>query len=124
MESASAAGAPLRFSAVIWVYPGKGGWRFVTLPRPIIEALRFAAPPQGRGWRSLPVVATIGATTWSTSAFPDGHGSWSLPIKAETRRREGLVDGQEVEIALTLAGAPESPARLRPTRSRSSRTGG
>ena len=50
------------------------------------------------------VNATIGATTWETSIFPDTKsGSYLLPVKAEVRRREGVEDGDAVTVTLELA---------------------
>jgi hypothetical protein len=57
----------------------------------------------GRGWGSVPVVATIGGTTWKTSIFPDKKaGSFVLPLKAEVRKAEGIEEGQAVELRLDV----------------------
>ena len=53
------------------------------------------------GFRSIPVRATIGCSTWSTSIFPHkGSNSFVLPIKADIRRAEGLSEGSDVVIDL------------------------
>ena len=39
--------------AEIWVYPGKGGWHFVTLPTDVAARIKaaMAGPPLGLAWR-------------------------------------------------------------------------
>lgn len=95
--------AQFEFDAELWLYPGKGGWHFVTLPTDIAAQIRFTAEPKKRGWGSEAVIARTGKTEWTTSIFPDkGSGSFLLPVKAEVRRKENLTTGQTVKIALTL----------------------
>jgi len=95
--------AQFEFDAELWLYPGKGGWHFVTLPTDIAGEIRFTAERKKRGWGSEAVVARTGKTEWTTSIFPDkGSGSFLLPVKAEVRRKEKLTAGQTVKIALTL----------------------
>lgn len=36
------------FSATIWLYPGKGGWHFVTLPKSVAAQVRFLEPERSR----------------------------------------------------------------------------
>ena len=49
------------------------------------------------------VRVTVGATTWSTSVFPDSkQGSYVLPVKKAVRVAEGLDDGDDVEVTLEV----------------------
>jgi hypothetical protein len=49
------------------------------------------------------VRAAIGATTWTTSVFPDsGSGSYVLPVNKAVRRAEGLDEGDDVQVELDL----------------------
>src|SRR5262245_57393403 len=92
------------FSATIWLYPGKGGWHFVTLPKSVAAQVKFVASPGARGWSSRPVTATVGKTRWNTSIFPDSaSGSFLLPIKSDVRKREQLSAGKTVDVSLELA---------------------
>lgn len=94
------------FEAELWLYPGKGGWHFVTLPQCIAVQIRLVAEPKKRGWGSEAVIARTGRTEWTTSIFPDkSSGSFLLPLKAEVRRKEKLATGQTVKIALLLTRA-------------------
>ena len=55
-----------------------------------------------RGFGSVKVTVTLGASEWQTSLFPNKDGSWFLPIKKPVRVAEGIADGDEVEVELEL----------------------
>ena len=91
------------FLAEVWAHGDEpGSWHFVTLPADVADDLREASgPPVGFG--SVRVVATIGATTWETSVFPEAAGgSMVLPVKKAVRRAEGLESGTVCEVAVDL----------------------
>jgi len=91
------------FKARMWLYPGKAGWRFVTLPVKISQGIRKLTSGATRGFGSVRVVATIGSTSWKTSIFPDTKRSaFLLPIKADVRKREAIKDDVAVEVAIEL----------------------
>lgn len=91
------------FEAEVWLYQGKGAWHFVTTPAEVTAGLNAIRGPKSRGWGSLRVAATIGATTWRTSLFPDSkRAGFLLPIKAEVRAREGLGDGDQVAVSVEV----------------------
>ena len=86
---------------------GTGSWHFITIDGSAGEALSATAlmrklEGMARGWGSLKVIATIGASRWSTSVFPAKETGWLLPVKAEVRKAEGLVEGDAVEVQLEL----------------------
>lgn len=90
-------------SAKVWLYPGMAGWHFITLPKKTAEEINFYFAHVKRGWGSLPVLATIGKTTWKTSIFPDKKiGSYLLPLKAEVRKKESLHDGDTTTLSLEI----------------------
>lgn len=95
-----------RLKGKLWLYPGGGGWHFITLPkRQAAEIKGFFAGPGRRGWGSVRVKATIGETGWETSIFPDSKSSsYLLPVKAAVRKSEGLVEGATVAFTLEIAG--------------------
>lgn len=79
------------------------GWRFLTLPKKHGQEIRKNFGARAKGWGSLPVSVTIGKTTWNTSIFPDKKsGSYVLPVKAKTRKAEGISDHSTVLFTLTL----------------------
>ncbi len=96
-----------RFDGTLWRYEGEAPWHFVTLPQDLADEIETASHPKAFG--SVRVHVTIGATSWSTSLFPDkGSESYVLPIKKAVRAAEGLVDGDDVKVALEIVdGAAE-----------------
>ncbi|NUS19459.1 MAG: DUF1905 domain-containing protein [Mesorhizobium sp.] len=89
--------------AAIWVYPGKGGWHFVTLPTEVAARIKAAMAGLIRPWGSLGVTASIGKTRWQTSLFPDkASGSLLLPVKASVRQREGLKAGDTPALTIEI----------------------
>lgn len=80
-----------KMRAKVWLYPGAGGWHFVTLPPKDSAAIKKAFGVAQRGWGSLPVIATVGKTSWKTSIFPDKKiGAYVLPLKADVRKKENI----------------------------------
>lgn len=92
-----------KVSAVVWLYPGMAGWHFVTLPKKTKENIDFFFSHVKRGWGSLPVLVTLGKTTWKTSIFPDKEsGSYILPLKAEIRKKEAINEGDDIKFSLKI----------------------
>ncbi|MDX8526925.1 DUF1905 domain-containing protein [Mesorhizobium sp. MSK_1335] len=89
--------------AEIWVYPGKGGWHFMTLPTDFAALIKAAMTGLVRPWGSLGVTAKIGKTRWQTSLFPDkASGSLLLPVKTSVRQREGLKAGDAPTLIIEV----------------------
>lgn len=87
-----------------WLYPGKAGWVFVTVPQKIARDIDFFFSQDKRGWGSLPVRVTLGKTTWLTSIFTDKKSSsYLLPLKAEVRKKEAIEPDQEVALTMEIA---------------------
>ena len=85
----------------VWSYAGPGGWHFVTLPASRAQQVKGMLANKRTAWGSVPVRATIGNTSWRTSVFPDRKSkSYVLPIKANVRREEGIVEGDRVRVDL------------------------
>ena len=53
------------------------------------------------GWGMIPVTATIGATTWTTSMFAK-HGTYVVPLKDRIRAAEELDVGDVVTVRVTV----------------------
>ena len=93
----------LSFAAEVWQYDEPSGWHFLTLPADVAEAVRQETDGSRRGFGSVRVEASLGATTWRTSVFPDSRsGSFLLPVKADVRRREDVLAGDVVDVRLRL----------------------
>lgn len=79
------------------------GWHFLTIEGRTAAEIRFAALGRTGGFGSIRVAARIGDTRWSTSIFPQREsGGFILPIKAEVRKREGIGEGDEVTVELSV----------------------
>lgn len=89
--------------AKVWLYPGMAAWHFVTLPRTQSEEIKARFGGMKRGWGSLPVVATIGGTSWKTSIFPDKKaGAYLLPLKSEVRKKEKIGAGGTIALSIEI----------------------
>jgi len=96
--------AQFHFRAELWEHPSAspGSWHFVTLPGGVAEDI-IGQAGQRNSFGSIPVEATIGATTWRTSLFPDkARMSLLLPVKKHVRAIEGLSDGTACQVALSI----------------------
>ncbi len=84
-------------------WSGDAAWYFLTVDAALSDEIRDSTEPRGFG--SVRVEATIGATTWHTSVFPDSaSGCFVLPVKAAVRRAELLDDGDTVTARLVVRG--------------------
>ena len=101
----------VRHSGALWIWHGEtnGTWHFVTIDGAAgdairaHEAIRRLEFGKGRGFGSVKVRATIGASEWTTSVFPSSSsGGFILPVKAAIRKAEGVAEGDRVTIELEL----------------------
>jgi hypothetical protein len=96
---------PVTFTSVLWRWAAQDAWRFVTLPEELSDAIRFASGPP-RGFGSVRVAVTVGATSWRTSVFPDAESHcYVLPMKRAVRMAEDLEDGDHVTVTLHTVDA-------------------
>lgn len=93
-----------RVRAKVWLYPGaEAAWHFITVPKKQSDLMKKRFGAVSRGWGSLPVMVTIGSSTWHTSVFPDKkRGAYILPLKAIVRRAEKIVKGDTIKVALEV----------------------
>ena len=78
-------------------------WIFVSLPFEASAELRELTAGRRRGFGSLRVRATIGASTWATSVFPDKASQcFVLPVKRSVRRAERLDAGDIATVTVEL----------------------
>lgn len=115
-NKANVSTALVTFTAKLWLYnTEKAAWHFITLPNAAGDKIRFftaqdmPAHRRSRGFGSVKVAATIGATSWRTSVFPYKEGdinSYILPVKREVREKTGLGEGDMAEVSLSLIDMP------------------
>ena len=93
-----------KMKARVWLWPGEtGAWYLATLPKNISKEIRTVFGVLERGWRSLPVVATIGKTHWKTSIFYDSkRGAYIFPLKFEVRRKENIFEGNTITFSIEI----------------------
>jgi hypothetical protein len=91
------------FSAQVFPYPGMAAWRFVALPQALSAEIKTRFGKIKKGWGSIPVLVTVGKTVWETSIFPDKKSqSYLLPMKLEVRKKEGVMDGDVINLCLRV----------------------
>lgn len=98
--------------AALWLWQtdkAPASWHFLTIDGEAAAAIHALALMRRlefgkrRGWGAMKVTATIGETRWQTSIFPEkDSGGWLLPVKAPVRTAEGLVVGDEIDVAVTV----------------------
>lgn len=92
-----------KFSGKVQIYPVPAGWHFVALPRETSKDINFFFSHVKRGWGSLPVLVTLGKTSWKTSIFADTKmGTFLLPLKAEIRKKESIKEGDKIKLSLDI----------------------
>ncbi len=91
------------FRAKIWLYQGMAGWHFVTVPKKLSATIKKNTAHVQRGWGSVRVQVTIRTTVWNTSIFPDRmSGTYLLPLKAQVRKKEGLLYDEMVTVTIVI----------------------
>ncbi len=92
-----------KMRAKVWLYVGMAGWHFVTVPKKQSNEIKELFGGMAGGWGSLPVIVTIGKTSWKTSIFPaKKSGAYLLPLKAEVRKKEEITNGDTINFLLEI----------------------
>lgn len=83
--------------------PAKASWFFLTIDGQTAAEMRYEALGRTGGFGSIKVAVTVGETRWYTSVFPHREsGGFILPLKADVRRVEGIVEGEEVRARIEV----------------------
>lgn len=88
---------PLVFTAKVEKAPSASGWHFVRLPEDVLTGLRESSGRNG----NVPVIVTIGKTTYPTTTMSMGSQQWFFAIKAEIRKVEAIAEGDTVKVRIT-----------------------
>jgi len=84
-------------------WEGDAAWFFLAISPELSDEIRGRTEHVAFG--SVRVEASIGATRWRTSLFPDAKsGCYLLPVKAAVRRAERIEDGDVVTAHLVVEG--------------------
>ncbi len=91
------------FHAEVWAQQSTGSWHFVSVPEDAADDIDEHFGATAAGFGSVRVEATIGATTWRTSLFPDAkRKTYVLPVKKPVRAAEGLDAGSTAFVELRI----------------------
>ena len=80
---------------------GPAPFYYVVIPENVCVEIKAAAKLLSYGWGVIPVTATIGKTTFTTSLFPK-DGGYLLPVKSAVRVPEKLELSSQVKVQLSL----------------------
>ena len=91
----------VQFDGTIFTWRGPSPYFFVAVPMDESDYLKSISEAVTYGWGMIPVTAQVGKTVWTTSLFPK-DGRYLLPLKDKVRKAEGLVEGDEIMVTLTV----------------------
>lgn len=91
----------ISFKAQVCVFPMVAPWLYVDVPFDLVPKV-----PR-RGWGSIPIMATVGKTTWRTSIFPMKKDHYFIPLKKQIRVKEDIRQGDFVTVSYHLATTTE-----------------
>ena len=91
-----------KFTAKVWRYPAQAAWYFVYVADEVTEVIKKIKNKKRVGFGFIPIEATVGKTTWQTSLFPTKEGPYLIAIKAMIRRKEGIDDGDKIEVRFKI----------------------
>jgi hypothetical protein len=91
-------------TTVVKVVPhGQGLYHVVVIPKEVSQNIRLTYGVSARGFGAVPVLTTIGTTTWSTSIFPDRRSqTYLLLLNKKVRSKETILEGDELTISIEL----------------------
>ena len=90
-----------RFESTVIYWRGPAPFFYAPIPADELERLRPAAKAVTYGWGVVPVEATIGGVTFTTSLFPK-DGTFLLPIKAAVRRQAEITAGDTIAVEMRI----------------------
>lgn len=101
MDSRDALAIRFAFEAQVITWRGPSPFFFAPIPEPMSADLRLAARAVSYGWGVIPVEASLGGTTFTTSLFPR-DGGYLLPLKDAVRRKAGVTAGDTIAVEMRL----------------------
>ena len=75
----------------------------MTLPKDISADIKTFTKHVTKGFRTVRVRVNVGQTEWLKSLFPSKEAeAYMLAIKADVRKAEGLIKGDDVNVKLSV----------------------
>ena len=94
-----------RFEGIVRLWPANEKFHLLPLPKDISAEIFEISDGLTAGFGSLKVEARIGSVVWRSSIFPDSSsGVFELPLKAEIRKKNGLIVGSVANCEIELLG--------------------
>lgn len=97
----------LHFVTAVIHWRGPSPFYFAPVPADASAQIAAIASKVTYGWGVIPVEATVGAVTFTTSLFPK-DGAYLLPLKADVRKRMGDLDYDRLEVTMRVGPQPKS----------------
>ncbi|WP_417233705.1 DUF1905 domain-containing protein [Arthrobacter sp.] len=91
----------LRATGTVFHWRGPAPFYYLRVPDDVANYIHDVAAQVTYGWGVIPVTATIGGTTFTTSLFPK-DGGYLVPLKVAVRRSEGIELDDEITVGLEL----------------------
>ncbi len=91
----------LEFTEEVFQWRGPAPFYYVAVPEEESGDIHEVAARVTYGWGVIPVQVRIGGTSWQTSLFPK-DGRYLVPLKVAMRRAEGIEDGEQVTVRLSI----------------------
>jgi Domain of unknown function (DUF1905) len=93
------------FEAEVHLWSSNPKFFLVSVPKKYSDEIRQMSEGLTNGFGSLKVEAQIGSVIWRTSIFPEAKtGLFDLPLKAEVRKKNQLVEGSKAKVRLEILG--------------------
>lgn len=99
------------FESTVIYWRGPAPFFYAPLPAAEAEEVRRVAKFVTYGWGVIPVEATIGGVTFTTSLFPK-DGTYLLPLKDAVRRKANVTAGDVIAVEMALRPARRPPGGL------------
>lgn len=93
--------AQFAFDAKVIYWRGPAPFFYAPVPPAEAEEIRRASKLVSYGWGVIPVEASIGEVSFTTSLFPK-NGTYLVPLKDAVRRPLGITADDTIRIELTL----------------------
>lgn len=89
------------FDSEVIHWRGPAPFFYAPLPAGAADEIRRAGRLVSYGWGVIPVEASVGGVTFTTSLFPR-DGTYLLPLKDAVRRPTGITAGDVVHVEMTV----------------------
>ncbi|MEN9412909.1 MAG: hypothetical protein RIQ92_1346 [Actinomycetota bacterium] len=91
----------ISFTSEVIEWRGPAPFLFAPIPPKRSVEIKEISNQVSYGWGVIPVEATIGMTTLTTSLFPK-DGIYLLPIKVAMQRAEGIEVGSKIRAKISI----------------------